>query len=352
VPRFVTRSVASILSERDGLQRVALDDGSGAYVLTAVTGPVATGDRVVVNTTAVDLGLGTGGWHVVHWNLERDAWAGAGGGHILKVRYTSVQTDIGAAEEHDDEVPSELGGMPVVVCGLHSQIAPVVAAIRARRAPCRIAYVMTDTAALPLALSDLVFELRCAGLLDLTVTAGQAFGGEVEAVNVPSALCLARQRGADIAVVAMGPGGVGTGTELGFGALEVGNVLDAASWLGGTPIACVRYTTADRRQRHGGVSHHTITALGRATLRPVLVPIPAGELAGTIQAQLTAVGISGRHRVVTVDVPDVMAVLDAAGIEVATMGRRPADDPAFFTVAAAAGTAAAGSRYETGTVQS
>ena len=118
MPRFVTRSVASILSERHGLQRVALDDASGAYVLTAVTGPVATGDRVVVNTTAVDLGLGTGGWHVVHWNLERDAWTGGGGGHILKVRYTSVQTDTGAAEEHDDEVPSELAGMPVVVCGL------------------------------------------------------------------------------------------------------------------------------------------------------------------------------------------------------------------------------------------
>jgi hypothetical protein len=352
VPRFVTRSVASILSERDGLQRVALDDASGAYVLTAVTGPVATGDRVVVNTTAVDLGLGTGGWHVVHWNLERDAWAGGGGGHILKVRYTSVQTDTGVAEEQGGGVASDLAGMPVVVCGLHSQIAPVAAAIRARRAPCRIAYVMTDAAALPLALSDLVFELRCAGLLDLTVTAGQAFGGEMEAVNVPSALCLARQRGADVAVVAMGPGGVGTATELGFGALEVGSVLDAASWLGATPIACVRYTTADRRHRHDGVSHHTLTTLGRATHRPALVPVPAGELAGTIRAQLTAAGIAGRHRIVTVDVPDVVAVLDAAGIEVATMGRRPADDPAFFTVAAAAGVAAAGQRYETGTVHS
>jgi Protein of unknown function (DUF3866) len=352
VPHFVTRSVTSILSERDGLQRVALDDASGAYVLTAVTGPVATGDRVVVNTTAVDLGLGTGGWHVVHWNLERDAWAGGGGGHILKVRYTSVQTDTGAAEERDGDVPTELAGMPVVVCGLHSQIAPVAAGIRAQQAGCRVAYVMTDAAALPLALSDLVFELRCAGFLDLTVSAGQAFGGEVEAVNVPSALCLARQRGADIAIVAMGPGGVGTSTELGFGALEVGSVLDAAAWLGGTPIACVRYTTADGRHRHDGVSHHTITTLGRATHHPAVVPVPAGELADAIQVQLTAAGIARRHRVVTVEVPDVMAALDAAGIEVATMGRRPADDPAFFTVAGAAGAAAAGSRYETGTVQS
>ena len=84
-------------------------------------------------------------------------------------------------------------------------------------------------------------------------------------MNVPSALCLARHRGADAVVVAMGPGGVGTGSELGFGALEVGAVLDAVAWLGGTPIACLRYSTADPRPRHQVVSHHSVTALGRAT---------------------------------------------------------------------------------------
>ena len=48
---------------------------SAAYVLTQLTGAVAVGDRVVVNTTAVELGLGTGGWHVVHWNLDaRPTW--------------------------------------------------------------------------------------------------------------------------------------------------------------------------------------------------------------------------------------------------------------------------------------
>ena len=73
---------------------------------------MAVGDRVVVNTTAVDLGLGTGGWHVVHWNLERDGWDGPGGGHIMKLRYTSLQIDTGAAEEHDGDVPAELGGLP------------------------------------------------------------------------------------------------------------------------------------------------------------------------------------------------------------------------------------------------
>ena len=357
--RFVNRSVATILSERDGLQRVELDDGSRAFVLTALIGPVAAGDRVVVNTTAVDLGLGTGGWHVVHWNLERDGWDGPAGGPVMKLRYTSLQVDTGVAEEDDPPGPGGpsadgsrgLDGLPVVVCGLHSQLAPVAVALRAARPEARIAYLMTDAAALPLALSDLVAQLRAAGLVDLTVTTGQAFGGDVEAVNVPSGLGLARRRGADAVVVAMGPGGVGTGTELGFGALEVGAVLDAVSWLGGTAIACLRYSTADPRPRHQGVSHHSLTALGRAARAPALVPVPAGRLGEAIAAQLAAAGVD-RHRIVPVAVPDVAALLASAGVTVTTMGRGPADDPAFFTVAGAAGIAAALHQHGPGTVQS
>ncbi|HKA04610.1 MAG TPA: DUF3866 family protein, partial [Acidimicrobiales bacterium] len=176
MPRFVTRTVTTILEERTGLQRVELDDGSRAYALTSLIGPVAAGDDVVVNTTAVDLGLGTGGWHVVHWNLSRRVWEAPGGGHVMKLRYTSLQADTGVAEEKH-AVLADLRGCPVVVCGLHSQLAPVAAAIRARRPGRRIAYVMTDAAALPLALSDLVAALVKAGLVDLTVSAGQAFGG-------------------------------------------------------------------------------------------------------------------------------------------------------------------------------
>ena len=51
----------------------------------------------------------------------------------------------------------------------------------------------------------------------------------------------------------------------------------------------------------------------------------------------------------------VRALLARAGIQVTTMGRRPADDPSFFAVAGAAGAAAcvaASLRDGTGTVQS
>jgi hypothetical protein len=334
VPRFRTATVTALLSERPGLQRVDTDAGR-AYVVTQLTGPVAEGDAVVLNTTAVELGLGTGGWHVVHWNLAHDTWGEPGPGHIMKLRYTSLQVDAGAAEEADGSEPDgsvlpTLDGLPVVVGSLHSQLAPVAAAIRALAPTARIAYVMTDGAALPLALSDLVASLREAGLVDATITAGHAFGGDLEAVSIPSALVLAHERaGADVAIVAMGPGVVGTGTALGTTAVEVAGVLDAAAALGGRPVAVLRMSDGDARPRHQGVSHHSRTALDLTRSR-VRVASPSADAFA-----------DDRHDVVVVDPPDVAALLDAAGLRVTTMGRGPAEDPLFFAAAGSAGALAA-----------
>src|SRR4051794_17050926 len=191
MPSFRTGRVVRLLEDRPGLQRVEVDLGSGperAYVLAELTGRVAEGDEVVLNTTAVELGLGTGGWHVVHWNLAREAWAEPGPGHLMKLRYTSLQVDAGAGEEAHPDLPADLEGIPVVACGLHSQVAVVAAAARAAAPEARVTYVMTDGAALPLVLSDLVVDLRRAALLDATITSGHAFGGDLEAVSVPGAL--------------------------------------------------------------------------------------------------------------------------------------------------------------------
>src|SRR5688500_10080248 len=163
MPTFRTLRVEALLAERPGLQRVRLDDGSRAYALTQLVGSVAVGDDVVVNTTAIELGLGTGGWHVVHWNLSRRELHQPGPGHIMKIRYTSLQADTGSAEETlgppRDSLPS-LGGVPVLVGSLHSQVAVAAAVIKSRRPETRISYVMTDGGALPLALSDLVADMR------------------------------------------------------------------------------------------------------------------------------------------------------------------------------------------------
>ncbi|MGE3834025.1 MAG: DUF3866 family protein [Acidimicrobiia bacterium] len=344
MPSYATGVVTAILAERDGLQRV-LVGSSRAYVLTQLIGTVAVGDRVVVNTTAVELGLGTGGWDVVHWNLERDTWRQPGPGHIMKLRYTSLQVDTGAAEELSAEVLAEaddLAGVPVVACALHSQVACVAAAFKHARPTGRVAYVMTDAAALPLALSDLVADLRRTGLVDVTVTAGQAFGGDHEAVNLPSALVTARHLGrVDLVIAGAGPGVVGTATRLGHTGLEVGAVLDATDLLGGRPVAAARFSLADARLRHQGVSHHTLTALGRACRARATVAVPRGPFGDRARADLEAAGLGALHRLVTVDDPGLPGLLAAHGLEVRTMGRGPDDDPGFYAVAGAAGTAAA-----------
>jgi hypothetical protein len=207
----------------------------------------------------------------------------------------------------------------------------VAAAVRALVPDARITYVMTDGAALPLPISDLVAAMIETGLVDATITAGHAFGGDLEAVSVPSALALARHAThADVTIVAMGPGVVGTSSPLGTSALEVAGILDAAAALGGRPVAVLRMSDGDARPRHQGVSHHSRTALD-LTRSSVLVAAPdAGAF------------VHDRHDVRVVEGPDVPALLRERHVVVTTMGRGPDEDPLFFRATAAAGALAAG----------
>lgn len=347
MPAFRTVTVTEMLVERPGLSRVRVRGAERAgderaYALTDLVGPVAVGDEVVVNTTAVDLGLGTGGWHVVHWNLTRGDWAQDGPGHIMKLRYTSLQADVGAAEERAPDAPDTLDGTPVVACSLHSQVGVVATVLGAVAPGARVAYVMTDGGALPLVLSDLVHDLRQRGLLAGTVTAGHAFGGDHEAVSLPSGLAVARHAlGADVIVAGMGPGVVGTGSRLGFTGLDQATLLDATAWLGGRSVACVRASDGDARPRHQGISHHTSTVLD-ATRSGVDVPLPPGLDPGPVPE---------RHTVHTVTPPDVSALLAAADLRVTTMGRGPDRDPLFFATVGAAAAHAAALLRESGPTQ-
>lgn len=349
MPAFRSGIISEIIEERAGLQKVLVALGRAelerAYVLTQLVGEVAVGDDVVVNTTAVELALGTGGWHFVHWNLARRDWSEPGPGHIMKLRYTSLQADVGSAEEHHPELTdiTSIDGLPVVAGALHSQLAGIAVAARARRPDARIAYVMTDGAALPLALSDLVARLCDWGVLDTTITAGQAFGGEYEAVSLPSALVVARHLArADIAIVTMGPGIVGTNTALGYSGVELATILDTAGSLGGRPIAALRASHADPRARHRGISHHTIIALAQLTSRRAEVAFPHTAVP-ELREQLEAAGIHERHEIVDVVIPDVLAMFTNYELHVSSMGRGARDDPILHECAAAAGSLAAGS---------
>jgi hypothetical protein len=306
----------------------------GGSVATAInypawTGPAHPGDRVLLNVTAVRLGLGTGGVHFV-MHIKGVPTQSQGPGHLMKLRYTPWQIRTLAVDEddspHRNGMAAGLDGLPVVVCELHSQMGAVAAAFRALAPRSRLVYVMTDGGALPLGFSNLVRQLRVAGLLDGTITIGHAFGGDLEAVNLHSALLAARSAlRADACVVAMGPGVVGMGSRFGFSGLEQAANLDAANVLGGQPVAVVRMSVADKRARHRGISHHSQTVLGQATLSQVIVAVPPvpEEWHQSICEQLR---MCSNHRLVVTDGGAGLKLLAAKNINLRSMGRSPDQD--------------------------
>lgn len=345
--------VVAVHESRPGLitARVEVSDGEiEAVGFTSMLGPVAVADRILLNTTGLDLGLGTGGVAFILWNLDSDVLPEPGPGHIVKLRYTPWQTEVLAAESPESphhealaEVTS-IGGMPVIACGLHSQIAGAAAGIKAADPEARVGYLMTDGAALPLIWSDLVGDLSSGGLLDVTATCGHAFGGALEAINVFSGLAALRHAGrCDAAIVAMGPGAVGTGTRLGFTAMEQGQVLDAATALGGRAIAALRISFADDRERHRGVSHHTLTALMLAARESATVVVPelSRDHASVVEGQLAAAQLAERHKLVKADGAPGVELIKKKSIRVESMGRTLDEAPETWLAAAAAGAVAA-----------
>jgi hypothetical protein len=311
-------TVNAIVERHEGLVRCEVE-GVPCVAYPELTGPVALGDEVVVNVQARELGLGSGGFDVVHTNLTRGLeLAHPAGAHVMKLPYTPVQHAVRHVEE-EEPLPESLGGLPVVCCSLHSQLAPVCAALSGLR----VAYLQHAGGALPLGLSDSVRALRKRGLVAATVSTGACFGGELESVTTASALAWAAGRGFEVAVCAIGPGIVGTGSRLGHGGLAAAEAANAASALGGAPVLAVRVSSGDERERHRGVSHHT-RAVVELCLGDVAIAWPAGIEAPEWLERRTEVDTRGWR--------------DAcAGLPLEHMGRGPTDDPWFFESAFAAG---------------
>jgi Protein of unknown function (DUF3866) len=320
MPITLRRGTVTAIRERArGLARIEVD-GTACVAYLDVTGPVEEGDDVLVNVQARELALGSGGFDVLHANLSRGLELPAeAGAHVMKLPYTPIQFAVRHGEE-EGSLPRTLDGMPVVGCSLHSQVAPVCAALRGLR----VAYVQLSGGALPVALSDTVRSLSAQGLVDVTIGAGACFGGDVDAVNVYSALALAAGRAADVVVASIGPGIVGTGTQLGHGGMAAADALNAALELGGRAVLALRISELDPRERHRGVSHHTDAVLslwgGSYELPwpqgcPVEHPISDGAA--------------------VVDVSDWREA--CAHLPLSHMGRGADDDPWFFAAAFAAG---------------
>jgi hypothetical protein len=351
-----------------------------ALAYPALTGAPEPGDRVLLNTSALDLGLGTGGYALVIAIPDRLPPDPAGPGHLVKARYTPLQACVLSADEqgspyHDIlREADDLGGMPVVIADLHSALPAILAGYYAARStdsgstdsgstdsgstdsgstdsgstdsPSRelpkVAYVMLDGGALPAWFSRTTAALTGAGWLAGTVTVGQAFGGDLEAVTLHSGLLAARHvLGAELAVVAQGPGNLGTGTRWGFSGVSAGEAINATAVLGGRPVASLRVSDADPRERHRGISHHSLTAYGRVALTraDVVVPDLPGEFGARVAAAAAPLG--DRHELVVVSVQGLTEVLRACPVPLSTMGRGLDGDLAYFLAAAAAGRHAA-----------
>jgi len=320
-----------------------------ALAYPALTGRPEPGDRVLLNTSALELGLGTGGYALVVAVPGRLPADPAGPGHVIKARYTPLQACVLGVDEQDSphhdllREADDLDGMPVVVADLHSALPAVLAGYYGGHGPARpAAYVMLDGGALPAWFSRTVSGLREAGWLAGTVTVGQSFGGDLEAVTLHTGLLAARHvLGAEVAVVAQGPGNLGTGTRFGFSGVAAGEAVNAAAVLGGRPVAALRVSQADPRERHRPVSHHSLTAYGRIALAraDVVVPELRGEFGAAVAAQSAPLG--DRHQLVSVSVDGLDELLRACPVPLSSMGRGLGTDPACFLASAAAGRHAA-----------
>jgi len=351
VIRWRAGTVLRVLEEWPGARELLVDvPGDGEVLALAyppLVGSPEPGDRVLLNTTALQLGLGTGGYSLVVALPDRLPADPTGPGHLVKARYTPSQAVVLGVDDpqspHHQTIAaaSSVDQLPVVVADLHSAVPAVLAGILADRPSARVAYVQTDGAALPVWFSRTVAGLR--PLLAGVVSAGQALGGDLEAVTVHTALLAARHvLAADVAIVTQGPGNLGTGTRWGFSGVAAGEAVNAVAAVDGRPVAALRISAADDRGRHRGVSHHTLTAYGRVALARADVVVPSGlpaDLAARVDADLAL--LAERHRVVHVRTDGLDAALRALPVELSTMGRGLDEDHAYFLACAAAGRHAA-----------
>jgi hypothetical protein len=331
--RGVVVSADPLVVEIEGSERRAWAD-------EVLLGEMREGDEVVVNAAALDLGLGSGGFDIVHVNLTRGLDGGVeGDAHVMKLNYTSLQHPVDPIEAAHDVDGPKTGDMvefsahqpAVAVLPLHGHLAPAAWAAAQAWPGKRVGYVQTAGGALPGSLSRDAATLRERGLLAGHVTAAPAYGGEHEALSTVGALDAAGALGWDAVLVGPGPGIIGSDTEYGHGGMEALTSAHAALSLKLPTILSPRLSSGDPRERHRGLSHHTATVLG-LLLAPVLVPLP--ESAAGLASQISGASL-GLHRVQPVPVD--LDGYAASGLPTRTMGRTIDEDPAFFEAALAAG---------------
>lgn len=311
----------------------------------------------MVNTTAVELSLGTGGFHYVIYNYNNDRKKLEGKGHIMKLRYTPLQIKCLTAEEESSPYHEKflkfksLEGSIFIVGTLHSMLAPIACMIKWLDPKVNINYIMTDAGALPIDFSRTVHQLQEKEIINETITVGHAFGGNIECTNIYNGLIAAKEiLHSDITIITMGPGIVGTGTKYGFSGIEQGSIIDAINTLKGQPIIVPRISFADKRKRHIGLSHHTITVLSEICKTPsnVVLPIIDKQKLSILEKQIIENNINEKHNLSYYKGEDVKNALDKYKLKVKTMGRGYDEDKEYFLTLGAVGRAAVDLYYRGG----
>jgi hypothetical protein len=340
--RGVVVSAEPLVVEVDGERRPAWAD-------EVLLGEMREGDEVVVNAIAVELGLGSGGFDVVHVNLTRGLGGSARGEeHVIKLNYSSLQhpvepvEGVGSGREGDAagtapaaEEPERLP-LPVLVLPLHGHLAPAAWAAAQARPGLKLGYVQTGGGALPGSLSRDVAGLRERGLLTGHITAAPAYGGEHDALSTIGAIDAGRRLGWDAALVGPGPGIIGSNTEFGHGGMAALDSAHAALALKLPTLISPRLSSSDPRERHLHLSHHTFTLL-ELLLAPVDIAVPeATDVPGLGEAtEYLRSAAADRHHLRPAPIDSESYA--ASGLPTRTMGRTIEDDPLFFAAPLAAG---------------
>ncbi|MFW6269463.1 MAG: DUF3866 family protein [Bacillota bacterium] len=334
-----------------------------AFNYTNLTGRAEVGNRVLVNTTGVELSLGTGGYHFVvcifkekEENIQEYSEKNhdfpdkkmkdlsyvnslpEGYGHIMKMRYTPFQIMTRSVEEQESPYhqlfknDQDLNQIPVVILPLHSLLSPLILVFKSFFPEKKITYIMSEGGSLSLDFSLQVNKLKEKKLLDNTITIGHAFGGDLEAVNIFTGLMTAAKVvKSDLVITAMGPGIAGTATPLGHSGVENAFINYAVDVLNGRSIVVPRISTADKRKRHYLLSHHSITLLKKLINNRVEIAVPENK---KIKEKLSNTGILNKHKVFSYKYRKIKEILYKSDFTFNSMGRKLEDDPLFFVTGA------------------
>jgi hypothetical protein len=339
---LVKAKVAEVTYKDENITKLKVQIDSSIYFCinyNQLTGYIETNDEVMLNTTAIELKLGSGGYHFVLFNLTRGGHANIGEGHIMKLRYTPMQINCMAVESQESiyhEVFNyfeSLDNIPVIIGTLHSMLTPIALTLNILIKKTQIVYIMTDGGALPIWISDAVKRLCDDGILYKTITYGNAFGGDLECINIYSALIAAREiLNADAVIVCMGPGIAGTDTSYGFSGIEQSHIIDAVNNLSGKAIAVPRISFSDNRSRHYGLSHHTRMTLGKLCFTRAFAAFPELEQskAELLEKQLIESSIVSKHNISYWKAAQVEKLLEQEAWRLVKMGKGYFDDKEYF----------------------